>query len=167
MKKIYLLVFAVFFFFSASTVSANTINKIDINIDLDKEANAKITEVWDVDGTDGTEWYKVMNGLGNSLLSDFTVSMDGQELKYKTWNVNESLTEKKGYYGINYTNSGQELCFGKYDFNHHVFTLNYTISNYVINTEDSQVLYWNLIDRLSNVDFRNFSVTLSSYYEFL
>ena len=45
-------------------------------------------------------------------------------------------------------------------------TLNYKISNFVFNTNDSQVIYFNLIDRLSSVDFENFSIVLSSYYEF-
>ena len=166
MKKIYLFLFSFLMILGIDSVSANTINKIDINIALDEMGNADITEVWDVKGTDGTEWYKVMNGLGNSELTDFTVSMDGNPLKYKEWNINESLSEKKGYYGINHTSNGLELCFGKSDFNHHVFTLNYKLSNYIINTDDSQVLYWNLIDSLSNVDFKDFSVTVSSFYEF-
>ena len=80
------------------SVSANTINKIDMNIKLDETGNANITETWDVDGSDGTEWYKGMSNLGNSELTDFTVSMDGTPLKYKEWNINESLNEKKGYY---------------------------------------------------------------------
>ena len=166
MKKIYLIVFFFFFFMFIGKVSANTIYSIDMNINIDKEGVANITEVWDVDGTDGTEWYKVMNGLGNSELSDFKVSMDDSPLTYKSWNVDESLNDKKGYYGINYTSSGQELCFGKYDYNRHKFTLTYSLSNYVINTDDSQVLYWKFIDRLSSVDFKRFSVVVSSYYEF-
>ena len=166
MKKIYLFIFTIFTFLLMDSVSANTINKIDMNIKLDETGNANITETWDVDGSDGTEWYKGMSNLGNSELTDFTVSMDGTPLKYKEWNINESLNEKKGYYGINKTSNGQELCFGKYDYNHHIFTLNYNLSNFVINTDDSQVLYWKLIDSLSGVDFKNFSVTVSGFYEY-
>ena len=149
-----------------SVDAANKIHNIDIDVYVNEDGSANITEVWDVDGSDGTEWYKVMNNLGNMELSDFVVSMDGRELTYKDWNVNESLSQKKGYYGINYTSSGMELCFGKYDYNRHKFTLNYKLSNFIINTDDSQVLYFNFIDRLSSVDFDNFSVTLSSYYKF-
>ncbi len=166
MKKIYLFIFTLFTFLLMDSVSANTINKIDINIKLDESGNANITEMWDVDGSDGTEWYKVMNNLGNSSLTEFTVSMDGTPLKYKEWNINESLSQKSGYYGINKTANGLELCFGKSDYNHHTFTLNYNLSNFVINTDDSQVLYWTLIGSLSNVDFKDFSVTVSSFYEF-
>ena len=149
-----------------SVGAANKIYDIDIDVNLDKNGTAYITEVWDVDGNDGTEWYKVINNLGNSVLSNFKVSMDGKALTYKNWDVDESLSQKKGYYGINYTNDGLELCFGKYDYKRHKFTLTYTLSNFVFNTDDSQVIYFNFIDRLSNVKFDDFSVTISSYYEF-
>lgn len=163
-KKI---IFGILLLLCPLTVFAeNIIYRIDMNIDILQDGTANITEVWDVDGSDGTEWYKVMNNLGNSTLSNFKVSMDGKKLTYKNWNIDESLNQKKGYYGINYTYNGQELCFGKYDYNRHKFTLTYTLSNFVFNTSDSQVLYWKLIDELSDVDFQDFSLVLSSYYEF-
>lgn len=164
MKKIIFTIISFFCFISIT--HANTISKIDMDIYIDNDGNASITEKWDVTGTDGTEWYKVMNNLGNSKLTEFTVSMDGIPLKYKEWNVNESLNQKKGYYGINYTNSGEELCFGKYDYNHHIFELKYKLSNFIINTNDSQALYWQLIPSLTNVHFNDFSIVISSYYEF-
>ena len=108
--------------------------KIDIDVNLNKDGSANITEIWDVDGDNGTEWYKVMNNMGNIRLSDFTVSMDGNNLIYKDWDIDESLYEKRGYYGINYTSDGLELCFGKYDYNRHRFTLNYKLSNFIFNS---------------------------------
>ena len=165
MKKILFLI--VTFLFSISVVSAkNNIYSIDIKVYLDEDGNADITEVWDVKGSDGTEWYKVLNNLGNMELSNFKVSMDGTDLKYKTWDVDESLSQKKGYYGINKTYNGLELCFGKYDYKKHTFKLEYELSNFVFNTEDAQVIYYNFIDRLSNVNFENFTLEISSYYEF-
>ncbi len=165
MKKIIFIIFT-FLFCTSTALATNHIYDIDMEIYVDKNGTASITENWIVDGSDGTEWYKVYNNLGASEITDFTVSMDGNPLTYKKWDVDESLSEKKGYYGINYTSNGLELCFGKYDYNRHEFTLNYKISNFVLNTSDSQVIYWNLIDRLSSVDFENFSIVLSSYYEF-
>lgn len=165
MKKIIFIIFT-FLFCTSTALATNHIYDIDMEIYVDKNGTAYITETWVVDGSDGTEWYKVYNNLGNSEITDFTVSMDGNPLTYKKWDVDESLSEKKGYYGINYTSNGLELCFGKYDYERHEFTLNYKISNFVLNTSDSQVIYWNLIDRLSSVDFENFSIVLSSYYEF-
>lgn len=146
--------------------ASNNIYSIDMNIYLDKNGNANITEIWDVKGSNGTEWYKGYANLGSITLSDFTVSMDNTNLTKKNWNVNESLSQKKGYYGVNYTNNGFELCFGKYDYKRHTFTLKYTLNNIVFNTDDSQVIYNTFIDRLSNVNFENFSITISSYYKF-
>ncbi len=165
MKKV---LYSIFLFLISSTVvnASNNIYSIDMDIYLDEEGNANITEVWDIKGSDGTEWYKGFSNIGEMELSNFTVSMDGTDLTEKYWDVDESLSEKKGYYGVNYTTSGFELCFGKYDFKRHKFTLNYTLSNMVFNTSDSQVIYTTFIDRLSSVNFENFHIKISSYYEF-
>jgi len=151
------------FFISIISVNADTIYNIDMKIDITKEGNATITETWDVKASSGSEWYKQLYNLGNSNLSNFTVSMDGKKLTQKSWDVNESLNQKAGYYGINYTIDGLELCFGKTDMKRHKFTLNYTLSNYIFNTTDSQVLYWTLFPE---VTLNNFTVTATSYYTF-
>lgn len=160
-KKVFLLMFLVMLL--PIRVLADTINKIDMKIKLLEDGTAEITEVWDVIASGGSEWYKQLYNLGESQLSDFKVSMDGETLTYKSWNVNETLLEKKGYYGINYVSEGIELCFGKGDMKRHTFNLEYKLSNYVFNTDDSQVLYWTLFP---NVTLDNFTVEVSSYYEF-
>ena len=164
-KKL-LFIFIFFIIICINVNAQNTIYSIDVNVYIDKEANASIEEKWHVKGSDGTEWYKPLRDLGKSELSNFTVSMDGNPLQKKNWNVNESLNQKRGYYGINYSGSDTELCFGKYDFNEHTFILKYNLSNYVFNTSDSQVLYWTYFSKFQNVDFQKMSVTISSYYEF-
>ena len=116
MKKI---VYGIFIFLFSSTLvnASNKIYNIDMNIYLDEQGNANITEIWDVKGSNGTEWYKGYGNVGQMQVKDFTISMDGKELKERYWwDVNQSLEEKKGYYGINKTNIGFELCFGKYDY---------------------------------------------------
>ena len=165
MKKIIFLI--VTFLFSISIVSAkNNIYNIDIKVYLDEEGNADIEEIWNVKGSDGTEWYKVLNNMGNMELSNYKVYMDGNLLNYKEWDVDESLSEKKGYYGINKTYDGLELCFGKYDYNKHTFKLEYELSNFIFNTDDAQVIYYNFIDKLSNVNFDSFTLEISSFYDF-
>ena len=137
MKKI-LLFILLLLVIPISVDASNKIHSIDMDIYLEHDGSANITETWVVDGDDGTEWYKVMNNLGESKFSNFTVSMDGRDLQYKNWNVDESLEQKRGYYGINYTEEGMELCFGKYDYDRHTFVLNYKLSNFVFNTSDSK-----------------------------
>jgi len=165
LKKILIILVSIFVL-SVTNVKANTIYSIDVNVNIDKNANAEITETWKVKGTDGTEWYHPFRDLGESKISNFKVSMDGEPLKYKVWNIHESLKDKAGYYGINYTSTDTELCFGKSDFNEHTFVLKYTVSNFVFNTEDAQVTYWTFFPKFQNVDFQNFSVNVRSYYEF-
>lgn len=162
-KFIFLLLF---FIILRINVNANTIYSIDVDVYIDNDANANITETWHVKGNDGTEWYKPLRNLGNSKLSNFTVSMDGKPLTYKRWNIHESLNQKKGYYGINYNGIDTELCFGKSDYNDHTFILKYDLSNYIFNTNDSQVLYWTYFSIFENVDFQRMQVNIRSYYEF-
>lgn len=167
MKKIlFLLVFT--FVLGFTNVRANTIYNIDVDVYIDNNGNAEITETWDAKGSDGTEWYHPFRDLkqDNYKLTNFTVSMDGEPLTYKVWNVSESLNQKAGYYGINYSGNDTELCFGKSDFNRHTFVLKYNIENYVFNTSDAQVVYWTFFPKFQNVDFQKYTVNIRSYYEF-
>ena len=145
------------------SVKADTIYKVDMNININEDGSADVQEIWDVKASDGSEWYKTMKQMNGIELTDFKVSMDGQELTYKTWNPSESLSAKKGYYGINYISDGLELCFGKYDFKRHTFTLTYKLSDFVFNTSDSQITYFTL---MPSITADAFSATISSYYEF-
>ena len=145
------------------SVKADTIYKVDMNININEDGSANVQEIWDVKASSGSEWYKSMLNMDGIELTDFKVSMDNQELTYKTWNPNESLSAKKGYYGINYVSNGLELCFGKYDFKRHTFTLTYKLSNFVFNTSDSQITYFTL---MPSITANAFSATISSYYEF-
>lgn len=163
MKKI--IVFLLMFILFPISVRADHIYNIRMNIYLEENGTADITEVWDVKADSGSEWYKQLYNLGNQELSEFSVSMDGNAMTEKTWNVNQSLSEKRGYYGINYVPEGLELCFGKGDMQRHTFTLKYKLSNFITNTlnGDSQVLYQTLFP---NVTLDSFTVTISSFYEF-
>ena len=163
MKKIFLYILMLLIIVPVS-VKADSMYNIDMDIYIDEDGNANITEVWDVKADSGSEWYKTMYDLGNSELSNYEVYMDGNKLTYRNnWDIDGSLSSKRGYYGINYASEGMELCFGKGDMRRHKFTLKYTLSNYVFNTSDSQVLYWTLLPKLS-VD--NFTVDITSYYSF-
>lgn len=163
MKKLKYLFILAFFLFPFMA-KADSIYDIDINVNIDQEGFAQVTEKWTVKASSGSEWYKQILDLGNSDIQNFVVYMDGKELTKKVnWDANGSMSDKKGYYGINYISNGLELCFGKYDYNKHTFTLKYTITNYIFNTSDAQVLYATMITK-GNTDKIN--VTVSSFYSF-
>ncbi len=170
MKKLLILLTTIFCF-SVTNVYANTIYDINMDIYIDKDGNAEITEKWDVQGSNGTEWYKQVYDVGNSTLSDFTVLMDGVPLTKKIWNISESLNQKAGYYGTNYNSSGTELCWGKNDYERHTFTLKYKMSNVIFNVDDAQVFNWTLVQKhesngSNGIDIQHYSATIKSYYEF-
>lgn len=163
MKKILLFIFLLIL--CPLPVYADHIYNINMDIYLSEDGTASITEVWDVKADSGSEWYKQMYNLGNQELSDFTVIMDDAPMTYKEWDVNETMSQKKGYYGINRVPEGLELCFGKGDMSRHTFTLKYKLSNFITNTTsgDSQILYQTLFP---NVTLDSFKVNVSSFYEF-
>lgn len=163
MKKKIMLFVVLLFVFVPRLVMADHIYNVKMDIYLNEDGSANITEEWDVKADSGTEWYKQLYNLGTQKLSNYRVTRDGVELKEKNWDVDESLSEKNGYYGINYVSEGIELCFGKGDMNRHKFTMYYTLSNFITNTSDSQVLYQTL---LPNATVDNFTVTVSSFYAF-
>ena len=167
MKKL-LILLSLVFVFGYTNVKANTIYSIDVNTYIDENGNAEITEMWDVEGTDGTEWYHPFRNLseGHHQITDFTVTMDGNPLTRKSWNINESLSQKAGYYGINYAGNDTELCFGKADFERHIFILKYKVTNFIYNVDDAQVMYWTFFPKFQYVDFQKYTVTIKSYYEF-
>ena len=162
MKNIKYVLFALFLLIPFA-VSADQIYNVEMDIKVDKNGAANIEETWIVKASDGSEWYKQYKNLGNIEITDFNVSMDGIPLKEKEWDVDESLSEKAGYYGINTIDDGIELCFGKRDMSKHTFVLKYKMSNFVFNTSDAQVIYSTLFP---NFKADNFKVTLSSYYDF-
>ncbi len=146
------------------SVKADHIYNLNMDIYVDENGNADVTETWDVKADSGTEWYKQYKNMQRTEVSDFNVLMDGLHLNNKPyWNIDGTLEEKKGYYGIHMISDGFELCFGKGDMERHVFTLKYKLSNFVYNTSDSQIVYFTLFP---NVKADNFIVNVTSFYKF-
>ena len=63
------LIFVIIILFSIS-VEANTINKIDMDVYIDSNGNASITEIWYACLTQGTEGYRSYSKLNGSEMSN-------------------------------------------------------------------------------------------------
>ena len=146
MKKI---IFTLVLFLVPSIILANEISNIDMNIYVDNNGTAHVTEEWTAELNEGTEGYKPYYGLGESKISNFKVSMNGKEYTYNSnYNINASFDEKKYTNGFNYVNDGVELCFGITKYGKNTYTLSYDISNFVLNTSDGyQMIYWTLFPK--------------------
>lgn len=117
-----------------------------MDVYIDKNGNANITEVWDYTVNDGTENYHSYKNIGNSKFTDFTVKDETKTYTtLSSWNVNASFNNKAYKCGINKVSDGVELCWGISSYGKHTYTLSYTITNFVSELKDSQMVYWELI----------------------
>lgn len=143
MKKI---IFTLVLMLIPSIILANEISNIDMDIYVDNEGVAHVTEKWDTYLSQGTEGYKPYYNLGESSISNFRVSLDGDAYTFDdNYDVDDSFEEKAYHNGFNYIDDGVELCFGISKYGSNTYTLTYDITNFVVNTSDGyQMIYWTL-----------------------
>ena len=143
MKKIFGILLTFLFIINAK---ANRINYIDMDINIDKNGTAYVSELWNVYVNQGTEVYKPYYNIGNSEFLNFSVS--DENTTYTTlnnWNTEASFNDKKYKSGINYLDDGLELCFGISEYGNKTYVMSYTITNFIAKLNDADMLYWTLI----------------------
>ena len=149
MKKIYkILLFTFLFvlFLITNNVQANSISSITMDIHIDKFGNANVTEFWNCNVTQGTESYHPYFNLGNSEIIDLSVSDESRTYEtLSNWNTSASFNNKAYKCGINKISNGVELCWGISSYGKHTYTVKYTITDFVSELTDSQMIYWTLI----------------------
>lgn len=164
-KKLLFISILIFPFFV--NASSDVVNDFKMDIYIDQNGNAHITEVWDATANMGTEFYHTYNNYGNSRFSDFFVTMDDTPYIFvDDWNINGSLDDKEYKNGFNYVSDGIELCFGKTKLGRHTYVSKYTISNFVLGLSDSQIVYWTLIPYNNGGQFKNISIKIHSDFEY-
>ena len=94
--KIFLLAifaFIVFTFFNTS--EANSIDSISMDIAIDDNGNASVTETWKCNVSQGTEVYHPYYNLGNSNITNLSVSENGTSYtSLSSWKTSDSLSDK-------------------------------------------------------------------------
>lgn len=167
MKKILKIMTFIMVLFLIPIVKANSVSSISMNIYIDNEGNAHVTEVWNARLTSGTEGYKPYYNLGDSEIKDFKVIMD--DISFTTqssWNVNGSFDSKKYKSGINKISDGVELCFGISEYGRHNYVLSYTITNFVYQLNDSQMVYFSLMPYDFSSEPDNVYIKIYSDFEY-
>ncbi|MBR1417224.1 MAG: DUF2207 domain-containing protein [Bacilli bacterium] len=149
MKKIkYIGLFLLLLLFSLKVSAANSVSKISMDIYVDTEGNAHVTEIWDAKLSKGTEGYHPFYNIGNSMFTNFSVKDDTNRTytSKSYWNTSDSFEEKAYTNGIHSISNGVELCWGISQYGKRTYTLTYTITNFIYNTTDNyQILFWQLI----------------------
>lgn len=160
LKVFLIFLFSLFILGLSKNVEANSINKISMDIYIDNKGDANITEIWNCYTSEGTEAYHPYYNLGNSKIQNLNVSEKG--IQYQTlsgWSTSGSLSKKANKCGINKISNGVELCWGISSYGSHQYVVKYTITNFVSELADSQMIYWTLIpydfsNSIGNVDIK-------------
>lgn len=146
MKNLKYILFLIVYMFSINIVYANDIKKITMDIYVDNFGDAHVIEEWTATLSSGTEGYKPYYNLGNSEIKDYKVSLNNKYFTtISSWDIDASFNEKSYKAGINKVNNGYELCFGISKYGTNTYKMEYTITNFVSQTEDYDMIYWQLI----------------------
>lgn len=169
MKKINKILIVLCFLFIVfaliNKVQANSINSLTMDIYIDKQGTAHIVETWDTNASDKTEWYHTYKNIGNSKIENLSVKDEKQSyIIINNWNIDGSFNDKKYKAGINRISDGVEICFGISNYGKNKYEVTYEITNFVSELEDSQMIYWNLIN--FEMDVAEASIKIHSDDEF-
>lgn len=166
MKK-YLLFILILFIIPIYGVKATSISNIDMNIFIDKDGSAKVTETWTANVTDGTEGYHPYYNLGNATITDLSVTMDGKQFEtISTWNVNNTFNEKANKAGFYHDGDELDICFGITSYGPHTYVIKYTIVGFVVKLADADMVYWNLFPKDFSAEPGNVNIKIYSDFKY-
>lgn len=165
-KRICLILFTLLLCMS-TVVHANTVEQLKIDVFIDCSGDASVTENWKYRSSQNTEMYHAYKNLADSKIIDLNVWRDG--IGYETisaWNINGSFESKKDKCGIYYGDGTTEICWGIGEYGTHDYKVTYTITDFVKQLSDSQLIYWELVSKNSETR-KDVTVTIRSdkYFE--
>lgn len=141
------LVLAFFLFLPSVVLAADyDILAIDVNVTLDQNGTAHFKEDWEVETSgDLTELYNTVTPGPNQEIENFKVVMDGSKpftSVGRDWDIDESFEEKAYHNGQN----DNELNWGISSYGKHHYVLTYDITNFVMKTKTTPMIYWKFIN---------------------
>lgn len=119
--------------------AAQRIRDIDITVDVDRDGSAWITQQWDVNVTEGTEWYIPVGNLGPMTVDGLQVWENGQPFESvgDRWDTDRSRNWKTGKCGIVRKRDGVELCWGQGSYGDHRWTARFRVTGLVQALDDA------------------------------
>lgn len=136
-------------------VSANELHRLVIDISLQSDGTAVVSEQREMTVDEGTELYFTLPNLAQESLLDFSV--EGYQ-PVDEWDIDASLEEKAGKYGVIDQGDGTyELAWGMGTHGQQSYHLTYSLSNLVKQLQDGQALYWNF-DTFSDIPAESLTI---------
>ena len=167
-RMLYLVVMLLFVFSMGNVYAADhRLESQDINVFINPDGSAIIREHRVANLVEGTESYIVIDNVGNSKIRDFKVIENGVQFQNNdNWDIGGSRESKKDRSGIIQTSSGYELSWGVGEYGRHEYELEYTITNFVEQLTDSQMVFWQFVNPDTNIPPERVKVTIMSENEF-
>lgn len=167
-RILYLVVMLLFVFSMGNVYAADhRLESQDINVFINPDGSAIIREHRVANLVEGTESYIVIDNVGVSQIKDFTVIENGVQFQNNdNWDIGGSRESKKDRSGIIQTSSGYELSWGVGEYGRHEYDLEYTITNFVEQLTDSQMVFWQFVNPDTNIPPERVKVTIMSENEF-
>lgn len=131
MKKSFILFFLLLPLLAFAAQPAT--HSVDVEVALQKDGSAIVTETWHISVFKGTEWYTVMDNLGNREMELLGVSENGVEyINEGEWDIDRSISEKANRCGVvKKRNNSYEICWGIGVYGEHTFVMKYRLTNLV------------------------------------
>ena len=167
--RVLYLVFILLFVFSMGNVYAayHRLESLDINVFINQDGSATIQEHRVANLVEVTESYIVIDNLGLSQIKDFTVIENGIQFQNDdNWDIKGSRESKTNKSGKIKTSSGYELSGGLGEYGRHEYDLEYTITNFVEQLNDSQMVFWQFVNPGTNIPPERVKVTIMSKNQF-
>ena len=136
---------------TAVDASGTRVNSIDINCQIDQNGTATFVEKWDMDVSEGTEGYKIFNGMSDQPLKLIGVTDDRGKTytNIGSWNSDLSKEYKTNKCGLIRDDGHYELCFSLGDYGRRSYTMTYQIDHFVNQYEDQQGINYAFISDMA------------------
>ena len=148
-----------------SVSAANHVEKIDVEVILNEDGSAKITQVWEGDFSEGTECFYEFNAGDRLKIKDFKVSLDGEKYTtLKEWDVYASFWDKAYKCGLNYIGRDTyEVCWGISKLGTNKYTIEYTVENVVVSYAESDGFNFRFINSGMNTGPTDATIVIKLY----
>lgn len=130
---------------------------------IHEDGSATIQERRKATLSDGTENFIVIENIGKSKITDFNVTEYGQPFEHvDPWDEQGSRADKLFKKGIIETKDGYELVWGIGLYGKHEYILEYTITDFIKQLDDAQILYWYFVSPNTNIPPQNVRIVIEA-----
>ncbi len=157
-----------FHIFNLAKVSAaeHKLENLHIHVFINHDGSATITEQRKANLSEGTENYLMIGNLGKSKIKDFIVKEDGQTYQYvEKWDIDASRSEKTFKNGMIEKKDGYELSWGIGEYGQHEYIVEYTVTHFIKQLQDSQILFWRFVNDQTNIPPKEVTVVIETDHQ--